>query len=181
MAFTSGVGEIEELPSDQPAGIDALFVHEYAGLARLAFLLTDDRSTAEELAMEAFARALAGWRRIGSMDRPDLYLRRIVVNLCSSNIKRRGIERRANARAVARHLEVQAAAAPEPSILRAVSELPVRQRACVVLRYYEDRSEAEIGDVLRCSIGTVKSQLAKAREKLARELRAFTEQGDRDE
>ena len=54
---------------------------EMDAVARLAFLLTQDRSTAEELAMEAFARALAGWRRIGSMDRPDLYLRRIVVNL----------------------------------------------------------------------------------------------------
>ena len=180
MAFTSGVGEIEELPSDRPAGIDALFVHEYAGLARLAFLLTQDGSTAEELAMESFARALAGWRRIGSMDRPDLYLRRIVVNLCASTLKRRGIERRANARAAAQHLDVPGVAAPEPSILRAVSELPVRQRACVVLRYYEDRPEAEIADVLRCSVGTVKSQLSKAREKLERELRAFAEQGDRD-
>jgi RNA polymerase sigma factor (sigma-70 family) len=179
MAFTTGVGEIEN--TEQPAGIDALFVHEYAGLARLAFLLTDDRSTSEELAMEAFARALTGWRRIGSMDRPDLYLRRIVVNLCASNVKRRGIERRANARAAARRLDVQLASPPEPSIARAVLELPVRQRACVVLRYFEDRSEAEIGEVLKCSVGTVKSQLAKAREKLARELRAFAEQGDRDE
>jgi RNA polymerase sigma-70 factor (sigma-E family) len=180
MAFTTGV-EIEELPTDRPTGIDALFVHEYAGLARLAFLLIDDRSTAEELAMEAFARALAGWRRVGAMDRPDLYLRRIVVNLCASNIKRRGVERRANARATAQHLEVPAISPPEPSILKAVSELPVRQRACVVLRYYEDRPEAEIADVLKCSVGTVKSQLSKAREKLERTLRAFAEQGDRDE
>src|SRR4029077_13860743 len=97
MGFRTGVDEIEEVVSEQPAGIDALFVHEYAGLARLAFLLTNDRSTAEELTMEAFARALASWRRIGSMDRPELYLRRIVVNLCSSTIRRRGIERRANA------------------------------------------------------------------------------------
>ena len=63
MAFTTGVDEIDDLPIDRP-GIDALFVHEYAGLARLAFLLTDDRSTAEELVMEAFARALAGWPSI---------------------------------------------------------------------------------------------------------------------
>lgn len=181
MAFTTGVGEIEELPSDRPAGIDALFIHEYASLARLAFLLTDDRSTAEEFAMEAFARALASWRRIGSMDRPDLYLRRIVVNLCSSNIKRRGIERRANARAAAQLLDVPAMPAPEPSILKAVAELPVRQRACVVLRYYEDRSEAEIADVLKCSVGTVKSQLSKAREKLEQGLRALAEQGGQDE
>jgi len=180
MGLRTGVGEIEDVVSEQPAGIDALFVHEYAGLARLAYLLTDDRSTAEELAMEAFARALASWRRIGSMDRPDLYLRRIVVNLCSSNVKRRGIERRANARAAAQRLEVPAASPPEPSVLKAVSELPVRQRACVVLRYYEDRSESEIADVLKCSVGTVKSQLSKAREKLERELRAFAEQGDRD-
>jgi len=180
MAFRTGVDGIDDVVSEQPAGIDALFVHEYAGLARLAFLLTDDRSSAEEVAMEAFARALAGWRRIRSMDRPDLYLRRIVVNLCSSNIKRRGIERRANARAAAQRLEVPPPSASEPSIAKAVSELPVRQRACVVLRYYEDRSEAEIAEVLSCSVGTVKSQLSKAREKLERELRAFTDQGDRD-
>jgi RNA polymerase sigma-70 factor (sigma-E family) len=181
MDYRIGVDEIEDGVGEQPRAIDALFVHEYQGLARLAFLLTDDRSTAEELAMEAFARALAGWRRIGSMDRPDLYLRRIVVNLCSSNVRRRGIERRANARAAAQRLDVPAASPAEPSIARAIFELPARQRACVVLRYYEDRPEAEIADVLRCSVGTVKSQLAKAREKLERTLHAFAEQGDRDE
>ncbi|HJT37179.1 MAG TPA: SigE family RNA polymerase sigma factor [Actinomycetota bacterium] len=179
-SVTAGV-EIEELPSDLPTGIDALFIHEYAGLARLAFLLTQDRSAAEELAMEAFARALAGWRRIGSMDRPDLYLRRIVVNLCASNVRRRAVERRANARVASQRLDVPAVYPPDPSVLKAVSELPVRQRACVVLRYYEDRPEAEIADVLRCSVGTVKSQLSKARQTLARALRVLEQQGDRDE
>ena len=181
MAFTIGVNENEDFVSE-PAEIDALFVHEYSGLARLAFLLTGDRSAAEELTMETFARALASWRRVGSMDRPDLYLRRIVVNLCSSNLKRRAVEHRANARASAQLRDVAPSPVPEPAITRAVQELPVRQRACVVLRYYEDRSEAEMAEILRCSVGTVKSQLAKAREKLEQELRSLVAQaGDKDE
>ena len=133
--------------------------------------------------MEAFARALAGWRRIGSMERPDLYVRRIVVNLCTSNIRRRAVERRAMARAAAKGQDV-AVPGPmiEPSIYRAVKQLPVRQRACVVLRYFEDRTESEVAGVLNCSVGTVKSQLARARARLERDLRTLSEPaGDRDE
>jgi RNA polymerase sigma-70 factor (sigma-E family) len=169
--------------SDQAGGIDALFTQEYISLSRLAFLLTGDASTAEELTMEAFARALVGWRRIGSMERPDLYVRRIVVNLCTSSIRRRAVERRAIARAAVKGRDI-AVGPPtiEPAIYRAVKELPVRQRACVVLRYFEDRSESEVAGVLNCSVGTVKSQLARARARLERELRSLAEPaGDRDD
>ena len=168
--------------SNRDADLEALFARDYAALVRLAFLLTRDAATAEEIAMEAFVRVVGGWRRIGSMDRPELYVRRIVVNLCSSSRRKRFIERqmtdRLGARTPDRYEESQA----DPSIARSLQRLPVRQRACIVLRYFEDRSESEMAEILRCSTGTVKSQLAKARAKLERELRALVAlEGDRDE
>ena len=64
-------------------------------------------------------------------------------------------------------------------VLDAVRDLPERQRACVVLRYYEDMSEAEIARVLDCSTGTVKSQLSKARSKLEAALGPALQGGER--
>ena len=104
------------------------------------------------------------------------------MNLCSSSRRKRFIERqmtdRLGARTPDRYEESQA----DPSIARSLQRLPVRQRACIVLRYFEDRSESEMAEILRCSTGTVKSQLAKARAKLEKELRALVAlEGDRDE
>jgi RNA polymerase sigma factor (sigma-70 family) len=101
--------------------------------------------------------------------------------LCRSRIRRKVIEARVNAAAHGR-------AGPAPRwdpeahetnrlVWAAVRELPERQRACVVLRYYDDLSEARIADVLQCSVGTVKSQLSKARVKLERSLGASLLEG----
>lgn len=162
--------------------IEALFDREYAPLVRLAFLLTRNENIAEEIAMEAFVRALGGWRRIGSMERPDLYVRRIVVNLCASSGRRKLTEGRMMLRLRAQTRESYSHTHDDPSITPALQSLPVRQRACIVLRYFEDRSEAEMAEILSCSVGTVKSQLAKARAKLETELRPLVAmEGERDE
>jgi RNA polymerase sigma-70 factor (sigma-E family) len=155
-----------------------LFKAHYEPLCRLAFLILRDSQMAEEAVMDAFLKVFGWWRRVGSMNRPDLYLRRIVVNGCSSRLRRRAVE--ARARAV-----VPAPEGPNweegrldtARLVRdAIEHLPRRQRLCVVLRYFEDLSEAEMADVLQVSAGTIKSQLSKAREHLksvliAQELR----------
>ncbi len=142
--------------------ITSLFEAEYAHLCRLAFLLTGDAGRAEEIVMEAFVRSLSRWRTVRE---PKAYVRRAVVNLSRNRLRRAFLERRQAADPGVSQL-------PEPTdhVWAAVRALPPRQRAAVVLRYWQDLTDAEIADALGCSIGTVKSQLSKARASLARVL-----------
>jgi len=159
--------------------VRSLFAAHWVGLCRLAGLILGDFAAAEEVVQEAFMRTCgtpAGLARLGELDRADLYLRTAVVNLCRSRLRRRSVEARVNA-ITFRHTETQAADASgrlEPDeavrVAAAVRRLPPRQRAAVVLRYYEDLPEADIARALGCSVGTIKSQLAKARASLGRRL-----------
>jgi RNA polymerase sigma-70 factor (sigma-E family) len=136
---------------------------EYAGSAwpslyRYAYLLTGNHADAEDLAQQTLVKAHRSWSRVESADSPAAYLRRMVTNTYLS--QRRPQKRR---------LEVLTAAPPEPgptpvggiedrlTLWPHVKSLPPRQRAVVVLRYYEQLSEQEIAEVLGCSRGTVKS------------------------
>jgi len=141
----------------------ALHQRYYAGLVRLAFALTGDWGLAEELTQEAFVRA---WRRWGAIRRAEsapAYLRATVVNLARSSLRKRVKEVKA-------WLEVPAPRQTEPSVstdvLRALARLPRRKRECVVLRYYLDLSEAETAATLGITVGTVKSQTARALQRL---------------
>ena len=157
--------------SDRDQRIGALFDLHYPGLCRLAYLIVGDMREAEEIVMDAFVRTFSSWHRIRNLDRSEAYLRRAVVNLSRTRTRRRRGEERS-----------QIAAFQPPSFGRrddvegdivvweAVRQLPYGQRAAVVLRYYEDLPEAQIARLLRCSVGTVKSQLAKARARLAQYL-----------
>lgn len=152
---------------------EVLFDRHYRSLRGLAFVMLGDAARAEEIVSEAYLKAFSGWGRLRRMDHPQAYLRQIVVNLCRSKFRREKVELRVNALV---HRVGEAQWEPERELRMdlwaAVRKLPERQRACVVLRYLEDMTEREIADVLECSIGTVKSQLSKARAKLERELEA---------
>lgn len=149
--------------------IGAVFAAEYPRLCRLAYLLTGDTGRAEEIVMEAFVRSMSRW---GSVREPEAYVRRAVINLCRNRRRRAWLERQAP---VPRET-VSVPPEPADDVWAAVRGLPARQRAAVVLRYYDDMSEADIAETLGCSVGTVKSQLAKARASLARALGAQEEQ-----
>lgn len=160
---------------DRDREVAALFDRHYLPMCRLAYVILGDAALAEEIVMEALVKTFSGWRRIRDVGSVDAYLRRIVINLCRSKIRRKSIEARVNASI--HHRDQRKA--PEWDLDRhetnrvvwdAVLHLPERQRACVVLRYFEDLPEWEIADVLDCSLGTVKSQLHKARAKLERSL-----------
>ncbi len=156
---------------DARAAITTLFEAEYPRLCRLAYLLVGDRGRAEEIVMEAFVRSLAGWRRVREPDKAGAYVRRAVVNLASNRRRRAWLEVRHLA--VTRSAEATSPAADEDNagaVWQAVRALPPRQRATITLRYWDDLSEADIAAALGCSVGTVKSQLAKARASLARAL-----------
>lgn len=140
----------------------------WGSLFRLAYLLTGSETAAEDLLQTSLMRAYVAWDRVRRTESPEAYVRRILVNGSISEGRRRS-----------RRKEVQVAHVPETSspdvhgqsldraaLWPLVKELPPRQRAVVVLRYYEDLSEAEIARVLGCAPGTVKSQASDALRRL---------------
>jgi RNA polymerase sigma-70 factor (sigma-E family) len=133
-------------------------------LFRTALLLAgQDRSAAEDLLQLAFERAYRHWPRVCRWGEPERYVRRILVN-ASNDLWRRAARRperplRPGDTAVA--ADQADAVAERDFLMRALAALPPRQRAVVVLRYFDDLSEAEIADALGCSVGTVKSQVSR--------------------
>ena len=152
--------------------VTRLFDEHYRGLCRLAGLLLGDSAGAEEVVQEAFLRTFSGWWRVRYPERAQWYLRKSVVNLCRSRLRRRSTEERGNRvtwsgdRSEDRSEDHSTDDAM--TLVTLVRQLPQRQRDAVILRYYEDLPEAEIARVLGCAVGTVKSQLAKARTTLAK-------------
>ncbi|MGH3391626.1 MAG: SigE family RNA polymerase sigma factor [Actinomadura sp.] len=150
------------------------FEQHHRELARLAYLLSGDVDAADDLAADAFVAAWRRWDRVRSTDQPIAYVRRIVINLASSRIRRLVRER---ARLTAAHAMAREwADAPDvPGMIdvrAALQRLPARKRACVVLRHAFDLSEQETARVLDISVGTVKSQTSKGVAELERLLRA---------
>lgn len=150
-------------PAAREAEFTAYMQARQAALLRTAFLLTGDAHTAEDVVATALAKLYLAWDKVRDRESVDGYVRRIIANETTS-LWRRPWRRR----------EVAAEALPEAAradtydegraaaVWSAVSSLPRRQRAVVVLRYYEELSEAEIADVLGISRGTVKSQASRA-------------------
>ena len=130
-------------------------------LLRVAYLLTQDAHLAEDLVQTALAKAWFAWRRI--QGDPDPYVRKILVNTFASAHRRRwNVERPTDV------VPDRPGSAPDTGtdLRRALAGLPKRQRAVIVLRYFEDLTEADTARALDVSVGTVKSQTAKALAKL---------------
>jgi RNA polymerase sigma-70 factor (sigma-E family) len=142
-----------------------LFRASWARLYRLALAVSGDPATAEDDLQNAFAKVYAHWGRVRRAEHPDAYVRRMVLNEVLGG-RRQGFRKRESPRSAIE--TAQSVASPERGVVErdavwaAVCALPPRQRAVVVLRYYEDLSEAEIADAMGCSRGTVKSQAAAA-------------------
>jgi RNA polymerase sigma-70 factor (sigma-E family) len=163
-------------------GYDDFYAALWPRLVRTAYAVSGDLGVAEDAVQTAFAKAYRSWRRVSRAESPEAYVRRMVVNEVL-NHHRKASARRESARA---ELPDAVVAADDPALTRdevwqAVLHLPPRQRAVLVLRYYEDLSEHEIAEVLGCRPGTVKSQasaaLASLRARLDHDTRA--EEGSR--
>jgi RNA polymerase sigma-70 factor (ECF subfamily) len=140
-------------------------------LLRTAYLLTGDRGEAEDLLQEALFRLSKAWRRVSESESLDAYVRRTMVNLCVSRWRRR----RVRTVTVAAVPELQGAGdadhvSDRDEIWRALAMVPPRMRAVLVLRFYEDLSEADTAAVLDCAVGTIKSQTARGLVKLRNAL-----------
>jgi RNA polymerase sigma-70 factor (sigma-E family) len=137
-------------------------------LVRFARLLTGDEHRAEDLAQDVLAKAYVQWRRISGLDRPDIYVRRMLLNAHHS-WWRRAVNREIPVESVGdRSVEDSAGAAAERDELwRLVSALPPKQRTVIVLRYYEDYDDETIAELLHCATGTVRTQAKRALAKLS--------------
>jgi RNA polymerase sigma-70 factor (sigma-E family) len=161
--------------------LEAVFAEHYGGFCRLATLLLGDAAGAEEVVQEAFLRTFSSWWRVRQPDRARWYVRAAVVNLCRSRLRRRGTEEAGNRASWRDPAEWTDPVDDALVVLDAVRTLPPRQRETVVLRYYEDLTERDVAAALGCSVGTVKSQLARARASLARTLVADVDATDNEE
>lgn len=136
-----------------------------ARLLRTAYLLTHDWALGEDLLQTSLVKAWSAWKRIDAD--PEPYVRRILVNTYSSWWRRRWRSEQPAGELPERLASDQHAAIDaRDEVWRALGRLPRRQRAVIVLRYFEDLPEAEIADLLGVTPGTVKSQAAKALAKL---------------
>ncbi len=145
----------------------------WSSLYRLAYLLAASPTGAEDLLQTTLEKAYVNWARIGRMDYAEAYVRRMLANTLVSSKRRAWVHEQPWGDVP----ESVADSAEMPILDRSllwplVCALPARQRAVIVLRYYEDLSEAQIADVLGCAPGTVKSQSSAAMRALRRALAA---------
>lgn len=157
------------------AGLDDASFEEFVAgcsphLFALARLLTGGhRAEAEDLVQIALERAYRHWRRICRHGDPERYVRQILVNASVDRwrrLRRRPEEPMRFAGGDPAVADRTAQVADRDLLLRGLAALPARQRAVLVLRYFEDLTEAQTADLLGCGVGTVKSQAARALARL---------------
>jgi RNA polymerase sigma-70 factor (sigma-E family) len=152
-----------------PADFDDFVRRRSSVMLRAAWLLTGgDWALAEDLVQTALGEVWRHWARVAVMDAPEAYAHKAMVN---TFLRWRG--RRWTGEIASAELPESVADSggfhrvdSRESLRRALAELTVKQRAVIMLRYFEDRSEAETAQIMGCSVGTVKSQAAKALARL---------------
>jgi RNA polymerase sigma-70 factor (sigma-E family) len=152
------------MAADKP-DFDDFVAARSTALLRTAYLLTHDHALAEDLLQTALTKSWFAWGRISGS--PEAYVRKVLVNTFASSWRRRWNGELATAELPERGTDDTAdAITTEQDLWAAMGRLPRRQRAVVVLRYFEDLTEVQTADALGCSVGTVKSQASKALAKL---------------
>jgi RNA polymerase sigma-70 factor (sigma-E family) len=141
----------------------AEFATAHSGaLIRLAYVLTGDQLAAEDLLQTALTKAASRWGRIHSA--PEAYVRQIMCREQVSGWRRRARRRETTMPDLPDQAEAVLAVSAETrlALLEALRALPAGKRAVLALRYLEDLPEAQVADILGCSVGTVRSQTHKA-------------------
>ncbi|TWV45539.1 SigE family RNA polymerase sigma factor [Streptomyces misionensis] len=163
------MGDVKE---DRDEEFGRFMAARWPRLLRTAFLLSGERHAAEDLAQSTLERVYTAWRRISTADDPDAYVRRVMINLHARRHRRRLKEFLAPkddlglVREEADRGDRITQAVDRDVLLRALAQLPARQRQAVVLRYWEDLTETQTAQAMGCSVGTVKSNTAKGIAKL---------------
>jgi RNA polymerase sigma-70 factor (sigma-E family) len=158
------VAIVEDVMTDVTEEFSAYVAARQKALLRTAFLLTGDYHAAEDLVQIALARTYLAWNKIRDKGALDAFVRRTMVNEHSSWWRRawRRLEHTTDTLPEVTAIPPGLERTERDEVWELVSTLPPRQRAAVVLRYYEDLSEVETAAALGCSVGTVKSQTSRA-------------------
>lgn len=147
-------------------GYAQVYEEEYPRIVRTVFLVLRDAARAEDITQEAFVRLYLRWGTVGRYDRPGAWARRVAIRLATRDARRERLrsllERQARPPAQEQ--------GPHTDVLHAVGSLPPRQRAAVVLFYFEDLPVAEVAQTLGMSELAVKTSLHRARHDLATRL-----------
>jgi RNA polymerase sigma-70 factor (sigma-E family) len=155
----------------------AFVAAQQRALLRTAYLLTGDRDSARDLVQTALARTYLRWRHIRRTDAPEVYVRRVMVTTHAGWFRRRVdevLQADPPERGLADAVDAADAIDERDAMWTLLRMLPPGQRACVVLRYYEDLSEREVAEALGCSVGSVKRQTSRAMDKLRTALGGAT-------
>jgi RNA polymerase sigma-70 factor (sigma-E family) len=151
--------------------LDGLYRAHAPAALRFALMLTGERELAEDLVQEAFVRVAA---KLDSLREPDAfgaYLTRAIANLAKSHFRHQQVvARHERTLRIGRMAGDPAESVADDALMRALHRLPMRQRAVIVLRYYNDASNEEIARVLDTPVGTVKSLLSRGLAKLREEF-----------
>jgi RNA polymerase sigma-70 factor (sigma-E family) len=173
----SEASQTTDLPDDRDAAVTALFEVHYRQLLALARRLLDDPGDAEDVVMDSFVGLYRRWGSVRRTDNAVVYLRASVVNGSRNRLRRL----RLAAARLFTQFEPPAPAADQSAMLhlehdtvvRVLQGLARRQREVLVLRYYEQLSEAEIAATLDCSVGAVKTHASRGLQAVAEHLRGM--------
>jgi len=157
---------------DESGGFAEFATSRHGALYRYAYLLAGERGLAEDLVQEALTKTYVAWKRLKDSANAEAYTRKVITNTAISWWRRKSW----NAEQPRDDVPELAAARHDEDVTARVwlweelQTLPPRQRAALVLRYYEDLTEPETARVLGCTVGTVKSQTSHALKKLRARL-----------
>jgi RNA polymerase sigma-70 factor (ECF subfamily) len=149
---------------------EVVYEAEHNRLLRIAYALTGHWAAAEDLTQEAFLRLQQQWRRVSAYERPEAWLRRVLLNLATSRARRLAAEARAAARFARERSTNPTVSEDTAEFWGAIRALPRRQAQVLALFYAEDRAIAEVAEILGCAEGTVRAHLHQGRETLRRRL-----------
>jgi RNA polymerase sigma-70 factor (sigma-E family) len=170
--------QVEAPAVSPPESFEDYATARQAALIRFGYLLVGDHYLAQDLAQEGLAALHRRWHMLSIDGSPDAYVRKVMVNQLVSWRRRRSWSERPIS-------ELRDEAGPDPTsaagdramMWALIGELPMRQRAVVVLRYYEDLDDAAIAAILGCSTSTVATHAARALDRLRAVTPAPTSQG----
>ncbi len=168
------MGEMEPQapPVRVPGSFEALYRNEYRRVVALVYGLSGSTAVAEDLAQEAFLRAHANWPDVANMNAPAAWVRRVAVNLAMSRFRRLRSETAALLRLAPSSGSTEPIGEDHGAFWSQVRRLPRRQAQAIALRYIDELTVKEIGEVLEVANGTVKALLHQGRTRLGRQLAA---------
>ena len=149
------------MPRRDPAAFAEFVAARSSALHRTAYLLVGDRGLAQDLLQEALTKTYVAWPRLRDQGKAEAYTRKALTTTAITWYRRRSWGERPVAAVPEREGDGHADEVATRDLLwQALQALPPRQRAAIVLRYYEDLTEAQTAAVLGCAVGTVKSQVS---------------------